>query len=254
MSDQPCLSFAANARKKAIEQALHLHEWVLAEDSGLCVDYLDGAPGIYSARFAGEENRSDARNNALLLAKLQDVPLEKRGAHYACHMVLADPTGAIAFETEEICRGRILFEERGVNGFGYDPLFEIVEYHKSFGELAPEIKRAISHRARATRKLAKALTVMLRDGKLDSPSLTGLGRTNLHIFLRLAQNSIYRNIAATLRRARNARLARSPLSRAVRRTNGSKPSQLCSLTARNSFLRKTRRISPPRAKQGSNRQ
>ena len=160
-------SFAANARKKAIEQALHLHEWVLAEDSGLCVDYLDGAPGIYSARFAGEENRSDARNNALLLAKLQDVPLEKRGAHYACHMVLADPTGAIAFETEEICRGRILFEERGVNGFGYDPLFEIVEYHKSFGELAPEIKRAISHRARATRKLAKALTVMLRDGKLE---------------------------------------------------------------------------------------
>lgn len=160
-------SFAANARKKAIEQALNLHEWVLAEDSGLCVDYLDGAPGIYSARFAGEENRSDARNNALLLAKLQDVPLEKRGAHYACHMVLADPTGAIAFETEEICRGRILFEERGVNGFGYDPLFEIVEYHKSFGELAPEIKRAISHRARATRKLAKALTVMLRDGKLE---------------------------------------------------------------------------------------
>lgn len=160
-------SFAANARKKAIEQALHLREWVLAEDSGLCVDYLDGAPGIYSARFAGEENRSDARNNALLLAKLQDVPLEKRGAHYACHMVLADPTGAIAFETEEICRGRILFEERGVNGFGYDPLFEIVEYHKSFGELAPEIKRAISHRARATRKLAKALTVMLRDGKLE---------------------------------------------------------------------------------------
>ena len=160
-------SFAENARKKAIEQALHLREWVLAEDSGLCVDYLDGAPGIFSARFAGEENRSDARNNALLLEKLRDVPIDKRGAHYACHMVLSDPNGAVAFEVEEICRGRILFEACGTNGFGYDPLFEIVEYHKSFGELAPEIKRAISHRARATRRLANALRYMLRDGKLE---------------------------------------------------------------------------------------
>ena len=159
-------TFAENARKKAIVQALRLKEWVLAEDSGLCVDYLDGAPGVYSARFAGSENRSDVRNNALLLEKLEGVPTEKRGAQYVCHMVLSDPEGNVVFETEEYCRGRILTEQRGANGFGYDPLFEVVEFHKSFGELAPEIKRAISHRARATRRLAYELHKLLSENKL----------------------------------------------------------------------------------------
>ena len=161
-------SFGENARKKAIEQALHLKEWVLAEDSGLCVDYLDGAPGVYSARFAGSENRSDVRNNALLLEKLAGVPTERRGAHYACHMVLSDPDGNVVFECEEYCRGRIMTEQRGENGFGYDPLFEVVEYHKSFGELAPEIKRAISHRARATRRLVPALRALVAAKQLPT--------------------------------------------------------------------------------------
>lgn len=159
-------TFGENARKKAIEQAIHLKEWTLAEDSGLCVDYLGGAPGVHSARYAGEDNRSDERNNRKLLAELEGVPLENRGAHYACHMVLADPEGNVVFETEEQCRGRVIFEERGTNGFGYDPLFEVVEYHKTFGELAPILKDAISHRARATRKLVPVLCRLVAEGKL----------------------------------------------------------------------------------------
>ena len=161
-------SFAENARKKATEQALHLNEWVLAEDSGLCVDYLDGAPGIYSARYAGAEDRSDARNNAKLVADLEGVPLEKRGAKYVCHMVLSDPRGNVVFETEEQCRGRVLFEESGTNGFGYDPLFEVVEYHETFGDLAPILKSVISHRARATRKLTRALCELVAEKKLPT--------------------------------------------------------------------------------------
>ncbi|MGI6401798.1 MAG: non-canonical purine NTP pyrophosphatase [Thermoguttaceae bacterium] len=159
-------TFGENARKKAIEQALHLHEWTLAEDSGICVDYLDGAPGVHSARYAGEENRSDKRNNEKLLADLEGVPLEKRGAHYECHMVLCDPNGEIVFETQEHCRGRILFEEHGENGFGYDPLFEVVEYHQTFGDLAPILKSVISHRARATRKLTSVLCALVAQGRL----------------------------------------------------------------------------------------
>ncbi|MBR0226665.1 MAG: non-canonical purine NTP pyrophosphatase [Thermoguttaceae bacterium] len=161
-------TFAENARKKAIEQALNLKEWTLAEDSGICVDYLGGAPGVYSARYAGADERSDARNNEKLLADLAGVPLEKRGAHYACHMVLADPEGNVVFETEQQCRGRVLFEESGVNGFGYDPLFEVIEYHKTFGDLAPIIKSAISHRARATRLLVPVLCRLVAEKKLPT--------------------------------------------------------------------------------------
>ena len=161
-------TFAENARKKATEQAKHLKNWVLAEDSGICVDYLDGAPGVYSARFAGENPRDDQRNNDFLLEKLQGVPLEKRGAHYTCHATLADPNGNVYFEVEEICAGRIQFERSGTNGFGYDPLFEIVEYGKTFGELPPEVKREISHRAKATRKLAPVLRELVAQGKLPT--------------------------------------------------------------------------------------
>ena len=159
---------AENARKKAIEQAKHLQNYVLAEDSGICVDFLNGAPGVLSARFAGENPRSDQRNNEFLLEKLADVPLEKRTAHYVCHMVLAAPNGEIEFEAEERCRGRILLNPSGNNGFGYDPLFEVVEFHRTFGELAPEIKRAISHRARATRRLIPKLFEMVAAGKLPT--------------------------------------------------------------------------------------
>lgn len=149
-------TFAANSRLKAVQQAKHLNEWVLGEDSGLCVAALGGAPGIFSARYSGE-HATDETNNAKLLAELGTTPLAKRGAYYVCYAVLSSPTGEIAFEVEGRCHGRILFEGRGTNGFGYDPLFEIVEYHRTFGELGPAVKRCLSHRARAMREVLPRL-------------------------------------------------------------------------------------------------
>lgn len=145
-------SFAANAAKKARETALALNQWVIAEDSGLCVDALQGAPGIYSARYAGEQGH-DAANNEHLLAELVDVPTDKRTAYYVCSAALADPTGAIRATAEGRCHGRILREFHGENGFGYDPLFLVPEYHQTFGELSPAVKRHISHRAKAFERL-----------------------------------------------------------------------------------------------------
>ena len=147
-------TFIENARKKATEQARFLGEWVLGEDSGLSVDALNGEPGVYSARYAAKndsENADDDANNRLLLERLGNLPLEKRTAYYTCTTALSDPTGTIHTESEGRCRGRIRFDAAGTNGFGYDPLFEVVEYHRTFGELCPAIKRCISHRARAMR-------------------------------------------------------------------------------------------------------
>jgi len=149
-------SFAANAALKACQQAKHLRKWVLAEDSGISVDALGGAPGVLSARFSGLE-ATDESNNGLLLKKLGDTPPEKRTAHYVCHATLADPQGNICAEAEDYCHGRIRFEPAGSNGFGYDPLFEVVEYHRTFGELGPAVKAAISHRARTIRRLIPAI-------------------------------------------------------------------------------------------------
>src|SRR5205085_5258984 len=98
-------TFAANARLKAVEQARHLKQWVLGEDSGLSVDALGGQPGVYSARFS-DPGATDERNNGLLLEKLRDVPLEKRTAHYTCYAALSDPDGNIRAESEGACRGR----------------------------------------------------------------------------------------------------------------------------------------------------
>src|SRR6185369_3944358 len=124
----------------------------------------NGAPGVYSARFAGP-NASDEANNHRLLEELVDTPLEKRTAHYVCHVALADPTGVIRAESHDICHGRIRFEPAGANGFGYDPLFEVIEYHRTFGELGPAIKAAISHRARAIRQLVPALERLKYSGE-----------------------------------------------------------------------------------------
>jgi len=154
-------SFEANARLKASQQAAHLGRWVLADDSGLAVDALGGKPGVYSARFAGP-NATDEANNICLLEKLGDTPLEKRTAHYVCHVALADPTGEIRAESHDICRGRIRFEPAGANGFGYDPLFEVVEYHRTFGELGPHVKKFISHRSRALRAIVPDLLALSR--------------------------------------------------------------------------------------------
>ena len=149
-------SFAENAAKKATEQSAFLKMPILAEDSGIVVDALKGAPGIFSARFSGE-NATDESNNALLLEKLADVPWELRTAHYVCHMTLADAEGRIIAETSGVCCGRIRFEPDGTNGFGYDPLFEVVEYHQTFGRLAPIVKKVISHRSRAARQMRQIL-------------------------------------------------------------------------------------------------
>lgn len=113
--DETGTTFAENAALKATLQAKHLGLWVLGEDSGLAVDHLQGAPGVYSARFSGE-GATDEKNNQLLLEKLKGVPLDKRGAHYVCHATLADPTGSIRAEAEDYCRGRILMTAAGTGG------------------------------------------------------------------------------------------------------------------------------------------
>jgi XTP/dITP diphosphohydrolase len=141
-------TFAGNARKKAAETARALGLWVLADDSGLAVDALKGAPGVYSARYAGVHG-DDAANNRKVLADLSEVPDDRRGAAFVCALALSDPSGAIRAETSGACRGRLIRAPRGENGFGYDPLFLIPEYHKTFGELSALVKHQLSHRARA---------------------------------------------------------------------------------------------------------
>ena len=154
-------SFAANAQLKATQQAIHLHCWVLGEDSGLVVDALAGRPGIYSARFAGAD-ATDEQNNQHLLQELAGVPLEQRTAHYVCHMSLSDQLGDVRIDCEQQCKGRILDVPRGTGGFGYDPLFELPEYHRTFGELGATVKSVLSHRSRAIRRFVPQLLEMLR--------------------------------------------------------------------------------------------
>ncbi len=157
-------SFAANAQLKATEQARHLGCGVLGEDSGLVVDALGGAPGIYSARYSGEQ-ATDTTNNLLLLEELDAVPPEKRTAHYVCHMTLSDPTGQVRAESEAACYGRIRRSAAGTAGFGYDPLFEIVEYHRTFGQLGGAVKAVLSHRSRAARLLGPQLLPLIHAGQ-----------------------------------------------------------------------------------------
>lgn len=156
-------TFAANAALKATQQARQLNEWVLGEDSGLAVDALRGAPGVYSARYS-DPGATDERNNQKLLAELANVSLEKRTAHYICHATLSDPAGNVRAEAVGSCQGRVRFEYAGSGGFGYDPLFEIVEYHRTFGELASEVKAMLSHRARAIRQLIPSMMHLVDSG------------------------------------------------------------------------------------------
>lgn len=148
-------TFAENAALKATAQARALGRWVLAEDSGLCVDALGGEPGVRSARFSASGD--DEANNDLLLERLAGVDAARRGAHYACHAALADPSGRIVAVSQGVCRGRIAPGRSGSGGFGYDPLFIVPEYHRTFGELPPAVKSVISHRARAMRALEPEL-------------------------------------------------------------------------------------------------
>lgn len=159
-------SFAGNAAKKAVAAARAKGLWALADDSGLLVDALDGAPGVLSARFAGRHG-DDAANNALLLEKLQGIPPERRGARFVCALALARPDGSIALQVQGTARGRILEAPRGTHDFGYDPLFLFTEpgfaqSEKGFAELEPEEKAEVSHRGRALREFARSLPQVLR--------------------------------------------------------------------------------------------
>jgi XTP/dITP diphosphohydrolase len=158
-------TFAGNARKKAAEFAVSLRLWVVADDSGLAVDVLDGAPGVLSARYAGEPSDDDA-NNRKLLGDISQVPDDRRGAAFCCALALADPTGAIRLEAAGTCRGRLTREPRGPGGFGYDPLFLILEYHRTFGELSALVKHQLSHRARAFARLRAGIDRMIARGEL----------------------------------------------------------------------------------------
>jgi XTP/dITP diphosphohydrolase len=148
-------SFSANARKKAVEIARHTGKWALADDSGLEVDALRGAPGIHSARWSGA---GDLANNDKLLRELKDVPAPARCARYRAAVVLADPSGLIIAETDGSCEGLIGFEPKGSGGFGYDPLFVLPQFGRTMAELSSEIKHSISHRGEALRRLREPLT------------------------------------------------------------------------------------------------
>lgn len=146
-------TFEANAKIKAESACAMTGLPAIADDSGLCVDYLNGAPGIFSARFAGEHG-NDEKNNDLLLKKLEGVPTEQRTAYYVCAICCVFPDGQEITVRGE-CHGHIGFERDGNAGFGYDPLF-IIE-GKSFGRYTAEDKDKISHRGNALRALASEL-------------------------------------------------------------------------------------------------
>ena len=124
----------------------------IADDSGLEVDALDGAPGIYSARYSGGHG-NDADNNRLLLENMKDVPPEKRTARFTCAIACVFPEGD-AFTVRASCEGTLLYKEEGSGGFGYDPLFYVEEYGKTLASVTPEEKNAISHRGKALRAFA----------------------------------------------------------------------------------------------------
>lgn len=148
-------TFAANAIKKAVTIAMYTKKLTLGEDSGLEVKALNNRPGIHTARFSGE-NATDEKNNAKLLKMLQKVPLKKRQARYRCFASLADG-GKIVALVSGSCSGLIALKRKGTNGFGYDPLFYIPRYKKTFGELDSTIKSKMSHRALAFKKVKKVL-------------------------------------------------------------------------------------------------
>ena len=147
-------TFAGNARKKALalRRVLAPDAWVLADDSGLCVDALEGAPGVESAYYAGPQG-DGAANLAKLVATMRAVPAARRGAHFMCVLMVAGP-GGVEHVFEGVCGGHLRAAPRGGSGFGYDPLFVPTGYAQSFAELGDQTKSALSHRARAWAKLA----------------------------------------------------------------------------------------------------
>jgi XTP/dITP diphosphohydrolase len=161
--DETGTTFLENATLKASILARSLGEWVMGEDSGLCVEALGGAPGIYSARFAGIPC-DDEKNNDLLLRELEGVNDDRRHAHYVCVSVIASPGGAVVATSEGFCRGMISRARRGSGGFGYDPLFLWPAEGKTFGELPAEFKQRVSHRAESMRQLRPKIVRLLESG------------------------------------------------------------------------------------------
>ena len=155
-------TFEANACKKARTLAEFSGLLTLADDSGLEVDALNGAPGIFSARYAGEEG-DDERNNQKLLRELENVPDEKRTARFVCALALCGPRSKSALEwtARDCCEGRIAYALAGSNGFGYDPLFFYPPFNKTFGEIELAIKATVSHRGKALASLAEALPSLI---------------------------------------------------------------------------------------------
>jgi len=157
-------TFAGNAIKKAREVSRITALPALADDSGLEVDALGGAPGVYSARYAGEA-ADDGANNAKLLAALATVPAERRTARFHAVLALADVLGPLGAETitaDGVCEGRVLDAPRGTGGFGYDPLFLFPELGQTFAELGVGTKGDLSHRARAMRAIKPRLLAYLQ--------------------------------------------------------------------------------------------
>jgi XTP/dITP diphosphohydrolase len=153
-------TFAENARLKAIAYARQSGLLTLADDSGLQVDALGGAPGVQSKRYAGA-NKSDADRIVFLLDKLRDVPPGKRAARFRCAIALATPDGAL-WETDGACEGEIAFAPRGENGFGYDPIFHVAARGVRMAELSTAEKNRVSHRARAAEKAREILQEIVR--------------------------------------------------------------------------------------------
>ncbi|HEY0404103.1 MAG TPA: RdgB/HAM1 family non-canonical purine NTP pyrophosphatase, partial [Pyrinomonadaceae bacterium] len=141
-------TFVENAVLKATGYAQQTKLWTLADDSGLEVEALGGTPGVYSARYAGPE-ASDAERVELLLTEVAQTNDKRRRARFVCAIAFADPEAQVATVVEGLCEGHLIHAPRGTGGFGYDPIFVPEGYEQSFGELPDEVKRSISHRARA---------------------------------------------------------------------------------------------------------
>lgn len=154
--DESGLTLAENARLKAAGYASQLGAWVLADDTGLEVDGLNGSPGVRSARYAGE-NATMPQNRAKLLAELREIAPDQRTARFVCHLAIANPEGDIAVEAVGECRGSMRLDPAGSGGFGYDTLFEVAGLSVTLAELSPDQTERIGHRGAAVRDLISKL-------------------------------------------------------------------------------------------------
>jgi XTP/dITP diphosphohydrolase len=161
--DETGTTFGANACQKASEVAIALNAWTIADDSGLQVDALNGAPGIYSARYA----KTDKERIDRLLQELADFPApSQRQAQFVCAVAVARPDGSIAAQAEGICPGEILTAPRGIDGFGYDPIFYVPNKQLAFAEMSVATKRSISHRGIAFEQISQKLAEIINIDRL----------------------------------------------------------------------------------------